>query len=103
MNLHKRVICALTGLVCVTLLTSCTPHSDGTHPVTITDAGNTSDLVSPPFKMPPAGRSRFLKRQPRHAPSAQGQAELQPTSKPTTSNQKILPPRPRFPGTLWFL
>ena len=48
MNLHKRVICALTGLVCVTLLTSCTPHSDGTHPVTITEAGNTSDLVSPP-------------------------------------------------------
>ena len=50
MNLHKRVICALTGLVCVTLLTSCTPHSDGTHPVTITDAGNTSDLVSPPIQ-----------------------------------------------------
>ena len=50
MKLRKRVICALTGLACVALLTSCTPHSDGTHPVTITDAGNTSDLASPPIQ-----------------------------------------------------
>ena len=51
MKLRKRVICALTGLVCVALLASCTPqHSDDTHSVTIADAGNTSDLISPPIQ-----------------------------------------------------
>jgi hypothetical protein avisC_03246 len=51
MKLHKRLICALTGLACVALLASCTPHNDGdTHSVTIAEAGNTSDLVSPPIQ-----------------------------------------------------
>ena len=50
MKLHKRLICVLTGLVCTALLASCTPHSDDTHPVTITDAGNTSDLFAPPVQ-----------------------------------------------------
>ena len=45
MKLHKRLICALTGLACVALLASCTPHNDGDiHSVTITDAGSTSEI-----------------------------------------------------------
>ena len=50
MNLHKRLAGVLTGLVCTALLASCTPHSDGTHPVTITDAGNASNLFDPPVQ-----------------------------------------------------
>ena len=46
MKLHKR----LTGLVCVALLASCTPHSDGARSVTITDAGNTSEILGPPIQ-----------------------------------------------------
>ena len=51
MKLRKRVICALTGLVCVALLASCTPqHSDGTRSVTITEAGNTSEILGSPIQ-----------------------------------------------------
>ncbi len=50
MNLHKQLICALTGLVCVALLASCTPHSDGARSVTITDAGNTSEILGSPIQ-----------------------------------------------------
>ena len=50
MKLQKQFAGVLTGLVCVTLLTSCTPHSDDTHPVTITEAGNTSSLFTPPVQ-----------------------------------------------------
>lgn len=50
MKFHKRLIHALTGLACVALLASCTPHSDDTHPVTITDSGNASDLFDPPVQ-----------------------------------------------------
>jgi len=50
MKLQKQLACALSGLVWVALLASCTPHSDGTHPVTITDAGNASNLFDPPVQ-----------------------------------------------------
>ena len=50
MNLHKRLAGVLTGLVCTALLASCTPHSDGSRPVTITDIGDTSGLFSPPIQ-----------------------------------------------------
>ena len=50
MKLHKRLSGILTGLVCTALLASCTPHSDDTHSVTITNAGNTSDLFAPPVQ-----------------------------------------------------
>ena len=50
MNLHKQLSGVLTGLVCTALLASCTPHSDGTHPVTITDIGDTSGLFAPPIQ-----------------------------------------------------
>ena len=51
MKLRKRVICALTGLVCVALLASCTPqHSDGARSVTITEAGNTSEILGSPIQ-----------------------------------------------------
>ena len=50
MNLHKRLICALNGLVCTALLASCTPNGNDTHPVTITDSGNASDLFDPPVQ-----------------------------------------------------
>ena len=51
MKLRKRVICALTRLVCVALLASCTPqHSDGTRSVTITEAGNTSEILGSPIQ-----------------------------------------------------
>ena len=50
MNLHKRLVGVLTGLACISLLASCTPHSDDTHPVTVTDAGDTSDLFTPPVQ-----------------------------------------------------
>ena len=51
MKLRRRVICALTGLVCVALLASCTPqHSDGTRSVTITEAGNTSEILGSPIQ-----------------------------------------------------
>ena len=51
MKLRKRVICALTGLVCVALLVSCTPqHSDGARSVTITEAGNTSEILGSPIQ-----------------------------------------------------
>jgi hypothetical protein avisC_03316 len=51
MKPRKRVICALTGLVCVALLASCTPqHSDGTRSVTITEAGNTSEILGSPIQ-----------------------------------------------------
>jgi len=50
MNLHKRLICVLTGLACVALLASCTPHGANTQSVTITEAGNASDLIGPPIQ-----------------------------------------------------
>ena len=50
MKLHKRVICALTGLACVALLASCTPHSDGARSVTITEAGNASEILGSPIQ-----------------------------------------------------
>jgi len=50
MKLHKRLTGVLTGLVCTVLLASCTPHSDDTHSVTITDVGNTSSLFAPPVQ-----------------------------------------------------
>ena len=51
MKLRKRVICALTGLVCVALLASCTPqHSDGARSVTITEAGNASEILGSPIQ-----------------------------------------------------
>ena len=51
MKLRKRVICALTGLVCVALLASCTPqHSDGARSVTITDTGSTSEILGSPIQ-----------------------------------------------------
>ena len=50
MKLRKRVICALTGLACVALLASCTPHSDGARSVTITEAGNTSEILGSPVQ-----------------------------------------------------
>ena len=50
MNLQKRLASLLTGLVCISLLASCTPHSDGSHPVTITDVGDTSGLFAPPVQ-----------------------------------------------------
>ena len=50
MNLQKRLAGVLTGLVCISLPASCTPHGDGTHPVTITDTGNASDLFAPPVQ-----------------------------------------------------
>ena len=51
MKLHKRLICALTGLACISLLASCTPHNDGdTHSVTITEVGNTCGFVRPPIQ-----------------------------------------------------
>ena len=63
MKLHKRLICALTGLACISLLASCTPHNDGdTHSVTITDAGNTSDLVSPPIQTDTGWEVTFPKK-----------------------------------------
>ena len=63
MKLHKRLICALTGLACISLLASCTPHNDGdTHSVTITEAGNTSDLVSPPIQTDTGWEVTFPKK-----------------------------------------
>ena len=50
MKLRKRVICALTGLACVALLASCTPHSDGARSVTITEAGNASEILGSPIQ-----------------------------------------------------
>ena len=50
MKLQKQLACALSGLVWVALLASCTPHSDGSRPVTITDIGDTSGLFSPPIQ-----------------------------------------------------
>ena len=50
MKLQKRLAGVLSGLACISLLASCTPHSDGTHPVTITDAGNASNLFDPPVQ-----------------------------------------------------
>ena len=50
MKLQKRLAGVLTGLVCISLLASCTPHSDGAHPVTITDAGDASNLFAPPVQ-----------------------------------------------------
>ena len=50
MKLQKQLTCALSGLVRVALLVSCTPHSDGSHPVTITDVGDTSGLFAPPVQ-----------------------------------------------------
>ena len=50
MKLQKRLAGVLSGLVCISLLASCTPHSDGTHPVTITDAGDASNLFAPPVQ-----------------------------------------------------
>ena len=51
MNLHKRLICALTGLACISLLASCTPqNSDSARSVTITDAGNTSEILGSPIQ-----------------------------------------------------
>ena len=50
MKLRKRLICALTGLACVALLTSCTPHSDGARSVTITEAGNASEILGSPIQ-----------------------------------------------------
>ncbi len=62
MKLHKRLICVLTGLACVALLASCTPHSEDTHSVTIADAGNTSDLVSPPIQTDTGWEVTFPKK-----------------------------------------
>ena len=63
MKLHKRLICALTGLACISLLASCIPHNDGdTHSVTITEAGNTSDLVSPPIQTDTGWEVTFPKK-----------------------------------------
>ena len=50
MKLHKRLTGLLAGLACISLLASCTPHSDDTHPVTITDVGDASDLFAPPVQ-----------------------------------------------------
>ena len=51
MKLHKRLICALSGLVWVALLASCTPHNNGDiHSVTITDAGSTSEILGSPIQ-----------------------------------------------------
>ena len=51
MNLHKRLAGVLTGLVCTALLASCTPqHSDGARSVTITEAGNTSEILGSPIQ-----------------------------------------------------
>ena len=50
MKLHKRLAGVLTGLACISLLASCTPNAGGTHPVTITDAGDASDLFDPPVQ-----------------------------------------------------
>ena len=63
MMLQTRLICALTGLACISLLASCTPHNDGdTHSVTITEAGNTSDLVSPPIQTDTGWEVTFPKK-----------------------------------------
>jgi len=51
MKLHKQLAGILTGLACVALLASCTPqHSDGTRSVTITEAGNTSEILGSPIQ-----------------------------------------------------
>ena len=48
MKLHQRLTGILTGLACISLLASCTPRSDGTHSVTIIEAGNASEFLSSP-------------------------------------------------------
>ena len=50
MKLQKRLTGVLTGLACISLLASCTPNAGGTRSVTITDAGNASDLFAPPVQ-----------------------------------------------------
>ena len=50
MKLQKRLAGVLSGLACISLLASCTPNAGGTHPVTITDAGDASDLFDPPVQ-----------------------------------------------------
>ena len=50
MKLYQRLTGILTGLACISLLASCTPHGANTHSVTITNAGNTSDLIGPPIQ-----------------------------------------------------
>ena len=50
MKLQKRLAGVLSGLACISLLASCTPNAGGTHPVTITDAGDASNLFDPPVQ-----------------------------------------------------